>query len=307
MNKIQLTYNLVCEFLQALRIEVGTETDELNILCLEGAQRLAELPGLIELVENVPDRYNDCVVLFWKQVESSVGDNGILGGGRLEESGVLRALRVLRATTEPGRYYTQLEPHPAGAAHLVWGRHIYKPGKHRGRPALVSASGLDRVWRDRDADFTQDMSERVYVGRFGIHVHAGGSGSSIGRWSAGCIAIAGGYEGEPYSFFTERVHAHPGKVISLTLWGARDLARWVAGKEDWRPTLRFGIRNPWVARMQGLLNKRLDGRLVADGDWLRKTQSAFIGFQRDAGLEIDGICGPLSWRKLENNESEVIT
>ncbi|MBN2378684.1 hypothetical protein JXM67_02645 [candidate division WOR-3 bacterium] len=44
MSKIQLTYNLVCEFLSSLRIEVGTETDELNILSLEGDQPLAE-PG----------------------------------------------------------------------------------------------------------------------------------------------------------------------------------------------------------------------------------------------------------------------
>ncbi|MQY71988.1 hypothetical protein GH141_08685, partial [bacterium] len=35
-----------------------------------------------------------------------------------------------------------------------------------------------------------------------------------------------------------------------------------------------------------------------DGDWLSRTQEAFLYFQRENGLKVDGICGPLSWGKL---------
>lgn len=303
MTKLQLTYELACEFTSALGYPVATGDAELNILCLEGAVPLPELPGLVGLnrnTPNAPDLYNDCVVLFWKEAESSDDDKEVLRG----EGGVLR-VRVLRATTEPGRYYTQINPHPAGAANLVWGHHLYKHGRHRGHPALVSASGLDRVWRDRDGDFSQDMTERVYIGRFGIHVHAGGTAQSIGRWSAGCIAIYGGYEGEPYLFFLDRIERHPARLFNLVLWGARDLGRWMKDKEGWRPILRYGIRNPWVARMQKLLESHTDARLTADSDWGPRTQEVFLRFQRKTGLVVDGICGPLSWGALESDEPEV--
>jgi hypothetical protein len=356
MNKLQLTYELACEFTSALGYPVATGDGELNVLCLEGAAPLPELPGLVELnrnTPNAPDLYNDCVVLFWKEAETSGDDKGVLKEGIREEGGVsqgvsqgvLRSVlrgvlrvRVLRATTEPGRYYTRIDPHPAGAAHLMWGHHLYKPGKHRGKPALVSASGLDRVWRDRDGDFTQDMTERVYIGRFGIHVHAGGRADSIGRWSAGCIAIHGGYEGEPYLFFLDRIERHPGRLFNLVLWGARDMCSWLKSRGQpvepyvsdecvtgcvtgvtgggrcvtggvtggvtgcvtgWKPTLRYGITSPWVARMQRLLSFHLDCRLVSDGDWGPMTQDAFLRFQREAGLVVDGICGPRSWERLE--------
>jgi hypothetical protein len=298
MTKLQLTYELSCEFTSALGYPVATGDAELNILCLEGAAPLPELEGLIGLNPNAPDLYNDCVVLFWREADELEKNEGVLR--------VLRGvLRVLRATTEPGRYYTRIDPHPGGAAHLVWGHHAYKRGRHRGKPALVSASGLDRVWRDRDGDFSQDMTERVYIGRFGIHVHAGGTAQSIGRWSAGCIAIHGGYEGEPYLFLLDRIERHPARLFNLVLWGARDLGRWVKDKEGWRPTLRYGIRNPWVARMQKLLESHTDARLTADSDWGPRTQEVFLRFQRKTGLVVDGICGPLSWGALESNEPEV--
>jgi len=221
---------------------------------------------------------------------------------RNPQANISGVLRLLRATTGPGRYWTQTNPHPGGAAHLVWGQHIYKKGKHKGHPALVSAGGLDRVWRDRDGDFTQDADELVEEGNFGIHVHAGGTGESVGGWSAGCIAIHGGYDGEPYRMLLERVEKHPQKLFDLTLWGARDLARWVDNKDGWRPWLRFGIRNPWVADMQRLLNERLDCGLEPDGDWGARTQGAFLRFQRQSGLEVDGVCGRRSWAELEKRD-----
>lgn len=296
-SKVQLNYPLLCRFLSDLRIPVVSEPDGLNILCLEGARAVPGLDGLVGVNLNKPDRYNDCMVLFYRELRQTIEDKRWDGGYRV---------RLLRVTTEPGRYYTLTKPHPLGAAHLVWGHHLYKPGTHRGKPALVSASGLDRVWRDRDADFSQDTEETVYTGRFGIHVHAGGTGETIGKWSAGCIAVHGGYQGEAYTFLMARVRKHPGRLVNLTLWGGRDLVRWNKDKEGWRPTLRYGIRNSWVADVQMLLNSHLDCRLVADGDWGPKTQDSFLRFQRIADLTIDGICGPLTWGALEDKQRRYV-
>lgn len=302
MTRIQLTYPLAAEFLSALRVPVATGTDELNFLCLEGAEPRPEIAGLVETGSNAPDLYNDCVVMLWQE-QNPQADAGRPGVGEVDVLRVLRVLRVrvlrvLRATTQPGRFWTQIEPDARGAAHLVWGHHLYKRGSHKGHKALVPATGVSRVWRDRDRDFSQGLSEQVSEGRFGIHVHAGGATESIGRWSAGCIAIWGGWEGEPYLEFLDRVDKHPLKLFDLTLWGARDLERWVQDKEGWKPTLRLGIRSPWIAEVQRLLNRHLDADLIPDGDWGARTQEAFVRFQREKSLTVDGVCGPRSWEKL---------
>jgi hypothetical protein len=280
VSKFQLSYRLCCEFTSILGYPVDAVPDALNILCLEGVRPLPELPGLLELTGNLPDRYNDSVILFWCDA------NG-------------QHVASHQATTQPGRFYTRHPLNPHGAAHLLWGHHFYRRGKHRGKPALVSASGLDRVWRDADGDFSQDPDEIVHTGRFGIHLHAGGEAESIGRWSAGCIAIHGGFDGEPYQSFLERVSCHPGKLFNLVLWRGADVRRWIAAKSGWRPTLRCGIRGSWVARLQHLLNSCLDAELIIDGDWGALTQGRFLAFQELRNLARDGICGTMTWKALE--------
>jgi len=255
--KVHLNYATCIEFLNAIRVATDTDDRSVNILALEGATPASELEGLVRLNPNEPDLYNDCVGLIWYDKH---GEH----------------IALFKATTEPGKFYTETSHrHPLGAANLVWGQHLYKLGKHRGHDALVSVSGFDRVWRDRDKDYTQDISERVYIGRFGIHVHAGGTDSTIGRWSAGCIAIHGGYEGKPYLEFLEKVKQHPERIIRLTLWGADDLARWNRDKIQWRPTLWYGMQNSWIAQMQRLLKSWVGLPQIVDGDWRAKTQEAF--------------------------------
>ena len=209
-SKVQVTYATACRFVSVLGYPIDTASGAVNLLALEGA-RLGSLPDLVEIHDNLhaPDKYNDSLILFGKDAEGE---------------GWSRALQV---TTEPSKYYTEVNPHREGAANLVWGHHLYKRGRHRGYPALVSASGYDRIWRDKDGNYTQDYGERICTGRFGIHVHAGGKRKEIGEWSAGCIAIQGGFEGEPYQFFLQKIEKHPPKLFNLILWGAQDLARFM--------------------------------------------------------------------------------
>ena len=70
---------------------------------------------------------------------------------------------------------------------------------------------------------------------------------------------------------------------------------------DKRPTLRRGSNGAYVIEMQSMLN-RLGyglGPCGVDGDFGRSTQSAVEAFQYDQKITIDGICGPTTWKKLD--------
>lgn len=70
---------------------------------------------------------------------------------------------------------------------------------------------------------------------------------------------------------------------------------------DKRPTLRRGSKGAYVIEMQSMLN-RLGyglGPCGVDGDFGRSTQSAVEAFQYDQKITIDGICGPTTWKKLD--------
>lgn len=284
-SKVQVTYATACRFVSILGYPIDTAFDAVNLLALEGARPHESLMDLVEIHNNphASDLYNDSLILFGKMEGRSWS-------------------RVLPATTEPGVFYTEVNPHARGAANLVWGHHLYKHGKHRGRPALVSASGVDRVWRDRDGDYTQDLGERIYEGQFGIHIHSGGKAEEIGGWSAGCIAVQGGEEGEAWQFLLEKIGKHPGKLFDLTLWGGQNLAAWVSSGVSnnhwWRPTLYSGVQGAWVCSLQRVLNKRISSSLIEDGDWGLQTQKALDQFCDRRGLPKTCQVGAELWRLL---------
>ncbi len=86
-----------------------------------------------------------------------------------------------------------------------------------------------------------------------------------------------------------------------------DVLRYMGGEKDPAgaqgivlPMLRRGDRGGSVRAMQGILiacgcGCGTDG---ADGDFGANTEAALRRFQAENGLEADGICGDLSWKKL---------
>lgn len=71
------------------------------------------------------------------------------------------------------------------------------------------------------------------------------------------------------------------------------------------PTLRYGSDGDYVSLMQSLLIQRgqsLPGYGV-DGKFRSETQKAVISFQSSVGITADGICGPVTWRKLLGEET----
>ena len=68
-----------------------------------------------------------------------------------------------------------------------------------------------------------------------------------------------------------------------------------------RPTLRKGNKGAMVKEMQQMLDKLgySLGICGVDGDFGVATEKAVKEFQRDHKLTVDGICGPATWKALE--------
>ena len=73
-----------------------------------------------------------------------------------------------------------------------------------------------------------------------------------------------------------------------------------AAPGDILPMLRYGDTGKTVAAMQLLLMGYgyNCGGYGADGEFGSGTEGSVCAFQRDRGLEDDGVCGPLTWRAL---------
>lgn len=72
--------------------------------------------------------------------------------------------------------------------------------------------------------------------------------------------------------------------------------------EEPEPLLRQGAKGDAVRRMQGLLlrwNAQALARYGADGEFGGETRKWVLRFQKQAGIECDGIVGPITWRKLK--------
>lgn len=97
-------------------------------------------------------------------------------------------LHAWPGTVDPGRTYTERPLNAQGAAHLRNGVWLFKPGLHRGLPALVQA-GPVTVQRDRDRDGKAEPGEPIQTGYFGIEIHRMGNGPTVNDWSAGCSGM----------------------------------------------------------------------------------------------------------------------
>ena len=63
-----------------------------------------------------------------------------------------------------------------------------------------------------------------------------------------------------------------------------------------RPTVRFGDRNVYVRYLQQKLTSKLYPLGNIDGIFGNATREATVAFQRENGLDPDGIVGPLTWQ-----------
>jgi peptidoglycan hydrolase-like protein with peptidoglycan-binding domain len=87
-------------------------------------------------------------------------------------------------------------------------------------------------------------------------------------------------------------------IIGPKTWGA--LLAGQSGTTPDRPTIRRGAKGDVVRELQGILNARFPdlSKLAVDGDFGPATEKRVRHMQQAAGLGVDGICGPQTWRKL---------
>lgn len=71
-----------------------------------------------------------------------------------------------------------------------------------------------------------------------------------------------------------------------------------------RPTMRRGSQGPYVQLLQTKLIQRAYTlpKYGTDGKYGAETEATVKEFQRDNGLNADGICGPATWKALDNTE-----
>jgi len=294
---VQLSeYNYIKNFVKlGLKGAWHEEPGAINVLMMPGVlpEREGSDPGELQSVKNIADKYNDIIIYARRNPKTGKGEVYAAGG-----------------TAEPGRHYTEVAPHPGGAAHLCWGQTPMFPFKRKNGRTVLRADAT-RFWRDPNMDYKQGRHEPVFTRDIGQWFHAMGTAESIGKWSAGCVGPCGGYDGAAYRQFMKWLKDHPKeKPVLVTLWGFADYCefhrayRHSIGPILFRPTLRKGIRDftdygP-VRDLQNLLKKAGYDPGPIDGDWMGKTEKAFAEFQAGENLTVDGICGQRSWTKLEN-------
>ena len=82
---------------------------------------------------------------------------------------------------------------------------------------------------------------------------------------------------------------------SLTLFGRAGTAEAAA-----HPTLRVGSRGSEVLALQRRLTSLGYWLGMADGEFDDLTRQAVVAIQKVAGLGRDGICGPLTWSRIDS-------
>jgi len=275
--------------------EIKDEVDRLNLV--ERASRLnarnvADDRYQLELADNVTDRYNDVLILVWKDRANRPH------------------IRALLGSLDPGSRYIEnpMGGHP-GAAVLPqgsytanWGRHHEYQALHINGGGKVSGIRITDYHRDQGAvrgdsraaraDDTITVTEYTFYdkndddGLSGIRMHAGGSpGNIIFGWSGGCLVLCGSrYPDSPATTY-EQIFGDSGDdsgawlrignqtSFNLLIWDAWSLYllfQESRGGRGFKPNLQIGAADVatdlypgetserWVDKMQDALHTRLE-------------------------------------------------
>jgi hypothetical protein len=167
MNNPTLLTHIV-SYMNYCGYKLTRKQGEMNIVAIEGIN----LDGTLN--DDEPNKFNDVIGVF------TMGDKDLQWRG------------LYAATTEPGRYYTELPMNQRGAARLAFGQYkSWQVGWHNGdHKALVQSGGSVTVHRDKNQDFIRS-GDYEDTGYFGINIHWGWNMpiDNIGKTSAGCIVI----------------------------------------------------------------------------------------------------------------------
>jgi tail lysozyme len=138
----------------------------LNIVYVEG------MNGDGTANDNKPNRFNDCRCLL-----------------SIDANGKPRLAGIWDGTTEPSRYFTEVDiQDPGGAARIAFGQYkAWTVGTYNNHEVLRQATAIT-VFRDLNKDYRRE-GDKSDTGVFGIHHHWGYNypKNDLGRSSAGCL------------------------------------------------------------------------------------------------------------------------
>jgi hypothetical protein len=161
----------------------------------------------------------------------------------------------------------------------------------------ISDSGMIEVCTGVSTDFSNiQVGEAVWMnGHIGIYIGNGLAVECTPIWKDGVQITACNRDKAGYH---RRDWVKHGKLPYVT-YGDEEEEK-PAGDAVELPMLRSGSKGETVLALQRLLigNGYSCGRYGADGDFGAETNNAVRLYQRDNGLEVDGICGKLTWSKL---------
>ena len=157
-----------------------------------------------------------------------------------------------------------------------------------GQVNLATGKGLQKG----DVLLNTAHHAELYVGdgkcvKAGSNEHGGAAGGVSGDQNGREICVSGYYN-------------YPWDHVLRYMGGDADTPAAVSDGGIVLPMLRRGSRGESVKAMQAVLiadgcDCGPDG---ADGDFGPATEAALRRYQAENGLEADGVCGPMSWKKL---------
>lgn len=256
---------LLTDFIKKLGFQ---PSNGLDILCLQGLT--AKGNGFV-INSNQVDQYNDLIIPI-------LGDK----------------YSIFVGTIDPGLYYLEHVLNNNGCAHVAFSQHGFEKGLHQGKHAALRAAN-ERILliRDYNRDYKFAYGDKIgFESNTGVNIHAMGSGTKVGKWSAGCIGISGGWKGQQWStFMNDYVNKSTGKILA-TVWHGKDFLKFNEDK-DFKPTLRFGCYSPLVEELQCKID------FVSDGIFGSGTHDAVRALQDSNELVSDGIVGKKTWAVLD--------
>lgn len=182
--------------------------------------------------------------------------------------------------------FLQLGSDIAHGSNSIWDRYCSAKGK------LSSGKRTDgKELLPGTAVFTGTDNKKPHIG---LYVGNGKVIEASGTQAGVCVSnITAGkwkYWGE-----LKNVSYSPSEAVSTPS----------SGKDEQKPfpTLRRGSKGSYVSLLQTMLmNKGYNiGACGIDGDFGKDTETAVKQFQRDWGLDVDGVVGEKTWNKLQTS------
>lgn len=165
----------------------------------------------IRSTKQVPDTFNDWLVMFWKQEGKFI-------------------FGTYPFTTVPGTFYLRQQLlSKKGCAVLSPGQYLgaYKIGLHKGKyEALVQQKPV-KVYRDSNRDDVVDYNPATLEqGLYGINIHRAyksGAASKVGESSAGCQVFESSDDFAEFMYYCSLSKKQFGNKFTYTLIEEKDL------------------------------------------------------------------------------------